>query len=67
MANIANTLQLGVKANYEKILGVVYNIPEIEEADISISIDNITYVKTDIIISAYEYLNLKAENIEVVI
>lgn len=67
MANIVNTLQLGVKANYEKILSVVYSIPEIEEADISISIDSVTYVKSDIAISPYEFINLKAENIKVVI
>ena len=67
MGNIANTLSLGTKANYEKILSVVYSIPEIEEAKISISTNNIDFFQEDIVITAYKYLNLKAEDIEVVI
>ena len=67
MINISNTLLLGVKANYEKILAAVYNIDEIEEAKVTISINNMTYVLQDIPITPFQYLNLKAENIMVVI
>ena len=55
-----------MKANYEKILAAVYDIEEIEEADVSISIDNTNFVKSDIVIPKTEYLTLNSENITVI-
>jgi hypothetical protein len=66
MTRVAGKLGLGLKANYEKILAAVYDIEEIEEADVSISIDNTNFVKSDIVIPKTEYLTLNSENITVI-
>ena len=67
MTRISGKLGLGTKANYEKVLAAVYDIDEVEEADVSISIDNTNFFKTDIVILRTEYLTLNSENITIIL
>lgn len=63
--NMKGFTQLGVKVNYEKILSYVYGLATVDEADISISKDNVNFVTTDIIPAYFQYFSIKAENIKV--
>lgn len=66
MLSIPQSLTIGEKANYEKIQAVLYNIPEIEEAKVEISLDGVNWQTSDINITVYEYLTLLETNIIVV-
>ena len=58
---------LGNKINYEKVQACVYTLDDIDEANVEISEDNITFVKVDLFPSIYEYYLLLEQNITVIL